>query len=62
MDIISPDKLVIHSRVYNNQSKESNHGISSYHAEIELPNEPIDLDAVKAEFNISKKILRVYTI
>ncbi|KAF9433046.1 PIH1 domain-containing protein 1 [Entomortierella beljakovae] len=54
VDIVSPDKLVLHAK--------SQDGGNDYHAEIDLLNEPVDLENVKAEFNKSSRTLRVYTI
>ncbi|KAI8606375.1 pre-RNA processing PIH1/Nop17-domain-containing protein [Dissophora ornata] len=58
LDIVSPDKLVLHSK---SQGQSVDNG-KEYHVEVDLPNEPVDLDAVRAEFNKAKRILRVYTI
>ncbi|KAF9170707.1 hypothetical protein BGX21_003872 [Mortierella sp. AD011] len=54
LDVVLPDKLVLHAK--------SQDGGKDYHAEIDLPNEPVDVDAVQAEFSITTKTLRVYTI
>ncbi|KAF9114379.1 PIH1 domain-containing protein 1 [Mortierella sp. AM989] len=58
LDIVSPDKLVLHSRSQDH----SLDGGKGYHAEIDLPNEPVDLDNIQAEFNRATSTLRVYTI
>ncbi|KAI7815978.1 pre-RNA processing PIH1/Nop17-domain-containing protein [Gamsiella multidivaricata] len=58
LDVVLPDKLVLHSK---SQGKSADNG-KEYHLEVELPNEPVDLDAIKAEFNKAKRTLRVYTI
>jgi len=58
LDVVLPDKLIIHSKSQGqivDQGKE-------YHAEVDMPNEPLDLDNIRAEFNKSKRTLRVYTI
>ncbi|KAI1295984.1 hypothetical protein EDD11_007629 [Mortierella claussenii] len=57
VDIVSPDKLVVHS----SSQRPTIDGGKGYHAEIDLPNEPIDLDSVQAEFNRATRKLRVYT-
>ncbi|KAF9199301.1 hypothetical protein BGZ49_010617 [Haplosporangium sp. Z 27] len=54
LDVVLPDKLVLHS---SNQD-----GGKDYHAEIDLPNEPVDIDAIQAEFNLATRTLRVFTI
>ncbi|KAF9920108.1 hypothetical protein FBU30_010109 [Linnemannia zychae] len=58
LDVVLPDKLVIHSK---SQGKSIDQG-KEYHAEIEMPNEPLDLDSIRAEFNRSKRTLRIYTL
>lgn len=58
LDVISPDRLVLHSK---SQGQDIDQG-KEYHVEVDLPNEPVDLDAIQAEFNKATKTLRVYTI
>jgi hypothetical protein len=58
LDVVLPDRLVIHSK---SQGQDIDQG-KEYHVEVDLPNEPVDLDAVRAEFNKASKTLRVYTI
>ncbi|KAK3821027.1 MAG: pre-RNA processing PIH1/Nop17-domain-containing protein [Benniella sp.] len=58
LDVVLPDRLVIHSK---SQGLDIDQG-KEYHVEVDLPNEPVDLDAVRAEFNKASKTLRVYTI
>lgn len=58
MDVVLPDKLVLHS-------KSQGHGVDQgkeYHAEVDMPNEPVDLDSISAEFNKDTQTLRVYTL
>ncbi|KAG0018884.1 PIH1 domain-containing protein 1 [Podila clonocystis] len=57
LDVVLPDKLVVHSTSQGNgidQGKE-------YHCEVDLPNEPVDLDTIHAEFNRTTRTLRVFT-
>ncbi|KAF9962234.1 hypothetical protein BGZ70_008095 [Mortierella alpina] len=58
LDIVLPDKLVLHSK---SQGQSLDDG-KEYHVEVDLPNEPVDLDSLKAEFSKDKKVLRVYTL
>ncbi|KAF9948283.1 hypothetical protein BGZ65_008180 [Modicella reniformis] len=58
LDVVLPDRLVLHSK---SQGQSVDHG-KEYHAEVDLPNEPTDLDAIQAEFNMATRKLRVYTI
>ncbi|KAF9119028.1 hypothetical protein BGW39_000663 [Mortierella sp. 14UC] len=58
LDVVLPDKLIIHSK---SQGQSIDQG-KEYHAEIDMPNEPLDLDNIRAEFNKAKQTLRVYTI
>ncbi|KAG9320898.1 hypothetical protein KVV02_008682 [Mortierella alpina] len=58
LDIVLPDKLILHSKSQG-QSLDSG---KEYHVEVDLPNEPVDLDSVKAEFSKEKKVLRIYTL
>ncbi|GJJ67993.1 hypothetical protein EMPS_00339 [Entomortierella parvispora] len=58
LDVVLPDKLVLHSK---SQGQDVDHG-KEYHAEVDMPNEPIDLDTISAEFNKDTRTLRVYTL
>ncbi|KAF9540495.1 hypothetical protein EC957_004068 [Mortierella hygrophila] len=58
LDVVLPDKLVIHSK---SQGEAINQG-KEYHAEIDMPNEPLDLDNIRAEFNKATHTLRIYTL
>ncbi|KAG0210466.1 PIH1 domain-containing protein 1 [Mortierella sp. GBA30] len=58
LDVVLPDKLILHSK----SQGQNIDGGKEYHTEVDLPNEPVDLDAVSAEFNMEKRVLRVYTI
>ncbi|KAG0202358.1 hypothetical protein BGX33_009760 [Mortierella sp. NVP41] len=58
LDVVLPDKLIIHSK---SQGESVDQG-KEYHAEIDMPNEPLDIDNIRAEFNKAKRTLRVYTI
>ncbi len=58
LDVVSPDKLILHSK---SQGQSLDNG-KEYHVEMDLPNEPVDLDSIKAEFNKEKKVLRIYTL
>ncbi|KAF9905992.1 hypothetical protein EC991_001151 [Linnemannia zychae] len=58
LDVVLPDKLIIHS---TSQGQSIDQG-KEYHAEIDMPNEPLDLDNIRAEFNKAKQTLRIYTI
>ncbi|KAK3841532.1 MAG: pre-RNA processing PIH1/Nop17-domain-containing protein [Linnemannia gamsii] len=58
LDVVLPDKLIIHSK---SQGQSIDQG-KEYHAEIDMPNEPLDLDNIRAEFSKAKQTLRVYTI
>ncbi|KAG0310377.1 hypothetical protein BGZ97_012601 [Linnemannia gamsii] len=58
LDVVLPDKLIIHSK---SQGDSVDQG-KEYHAEIDMPNEPLDLDNIRAEFNKAKHTLRIYTL
>ncbi|KAG0063628.1 hypothetical protein BGZ90_002562 [Linnemannia elongata] len=58
LDVVLPDKLIIHSK---SQGEAIDQG-KEYHAEIDMPNEPLDLDNILAEFNKATHTLRVYTL
>ncbi|KAF9128896.1 hypothetical protein BGX30_014153 [Mortierella sp. GBA39] len=58
LDVVLPDKLIIHSK---SQGETINQG-KEYHAEIDMPNEPLDLDNIRAEFNKATHTLRIYTL
>ncbi|KAF9566861.1 hypothetical protein EC968_003561 [Mortierella alpina] len=58
LDVVLPDKLILHSK----SQGQSVDGGKEYHVEVDLPNEPVDLDSVKAEFNKEKKVVRIYTL
>ncbi|CAO3566521.1 unnamed protein product [Mortierella alpina] len=58
LDVVLPDKLVFHSQ----SQGQSLDGGKEYHVEVDLPNEPVDLDSLKAEFSRDKKVLRIYTL
>ncbi|KAG0240746.1 hypothetical protein BGX31_001684 [Mortierella sp. GBA43] len=58
LDVILPDRLVLHSK---SQGLDVDQG-KEYHAEVDLPNDPVDVDAIQAEFNKATRTLRVYTI
>ncbi|KAG0317286.1 PIH1 domain-containing protein 1 [Dissophora globulifera] len=58
LDVVSPDRLILHSK---SQGQDVDGG-NEYHVEVDLPNEPVDLDTVRAEFSKSKSSLRIYTI
>ncbi|KAG0341307.1 PIH1 domain-containing protein 1 [Podila horticola] len=58
LDVVLPDKLVVHS---TSQGQGIDQG-KEYHCEIDLPNEPVDLDTIHAEFNRATRKLRVFTI
>ncbi|KAG0038487.1 PIH1 domain-containing protein 1 [Podila clonocystis] len=57
LDVVLPDKLVVHS---TSQGKGIDQG-KEYHCEVDLPNEPVDLDTIHAEFNRTTRTLRVFT-
>ncbi|KAG0255886.1 hypothetical protein BG011_004879 [Mortierella polycephala] len=58
LDVVLPDKLVLHSK---SQGQGVDQG-KEYHVEVDMPNEPLDIDAVYAEFSKPKRTLRVYTL
>ncbi|KAF9274019.1 hypothetical protein BGZ88_003337 [Linnemannia elongata] len=58
LDVVLPDKLIIHSK---SQGEAIDQG-KEYHAEIDMPNEPLDLDNILAEFNKGTHTLRIYTL
>ncbi|KAK5797143.1 pre-RNA processing PIH1/Nop17-domain-containing protein [Linnemannia elongata] len=58
LDVVLPDKLIIHSK---SQGEAIDQG-KEYHAEIDMPNEPLDLDNILAEFNKATHTLRIYTL
>ena len=58
LDVVLPDKLIIHSK---SQGKAIDQG-KEYHTEIDMPNEPLDLDNIRAEFNKATHTLRIYTL
>ncbi|KAG0046617.1 hypothetical protein BGZ83_008224 [Gryganskiella cystojenkinii] len=58
LDVVQPDKLVLHS---TSQGQDVDQG-KEYHAEVDMPNEPLDLDNLYAEFNKDTRTLRVYTL
>ncbi|KAF9284564.1 hypothetical protein BGZ68_004599 [Mortierella alpina] len=47
LDVVLPDKLILHSQ---SQGQSIDSG-KEYHVEVDLPNEPVDLNSVKAEFS-----------
>ncbi|KAG0346218.1 PIH1 domain-containing protein 1 [Podila humilis] len=57
IDVVLPDKLVIHS---SSQGQSIDQG-KGYHCQVDLPNEPVDLDTIHAEFDKSSRVLRIYT-
>ncbi|KAF9303520.1 PIH1 domain-containing protein 1 [Mortierella antarctica] len=58
LDVVLPDKLVVHS---TSQGQGIDQG-KEYHCEVDLLNEPVDLDTIHAEFNRATRKLRVFTI
>ncbi|KAG0096054.1 PIH1 domain-containing protein 1 [Podila epicladia] len=57
LDVVLPDRLVVHS---TSQGQGIDQG-KEYHCEVDLPNEPVDLDTIHAEFNRATRQLRVFT-
>ncbi|KAF9383284.1 hypothetical protein CPB97_006609 [Podila verticillata] len=57
LDVVLPDKLVVHS---TSQGQGIDQG-KEYHCEVDMPNEPVDLDTIHAEFNRATRTLRVFT-
>ncbi|KAF9961969.1 hypothetical protein BGZ72_000592 [Mortierella alpina] len=48
LDVVLPDKLILHSK----SQGQSIDGGMEYHVEVDLPNEPVGLDSVQAEFTL----------
>ncbi|KAF9584316.1 hypothetical protein BGW38_006890 [Lunasporangiospora selenospora] len=57
LDVVLPDKLVLHSK---SRGLEIDQG-REYHAEVDMPNEPLDPNSIRAVFNKKRGILRVFT-
>ncbi|KAF9969877.1 hypothetical protein BGZ73_007572, partial [Actinomortierella ambigua] len=58
VDIVAPDRVVMHSK----SQGVAVDGGKEYHAEVDLPNEPVDLATLRAEFHRKRRILRIYTL
>ncbi|ORZ20134.1 pre-RNA processing PIH1/Nop17-domain-containing protein [Lobosporangium transversale] len=58
VDIVLRNKLVVHAK---SQGKKVDGG-KDYHLEVDLPNRPVGLETLDAEFNKQTRTLRVYTL